>query len=77
MLHMHARMIAIYVASYYSLIAIVWPDYFSIVFIPSYPMSVISCLDMQQWRIQDGAFGANAPPPPPPTLWRSQPYTSD
>ena len=19
-----------------------------------------------QWRIQDGAFGANAPPPPPP-----------
>ena len=30
---------------------------------------------LTQWRIQDGAFGANAPPPPPPlsTLWRSQP----
>ena len=21
-----------------------------------------------QWRIQDGAFGANVPPPPPPPL---------
>ena len=27
---------------------------------------VIFCV--LQWRIQDGAFGANAPPPPPPPL---------
>ena len=32
--------------------------------------SAIMCI--RQWRIQDGAFGANAPPPLS-TLWRSQP----
>ena len=28
-------------------------------------LSSLSVDNSKQWRIQDGAFGANAPPPPP------------
>ena len=35
-------------------------------------LPIILAADASQWRIQDGAFGANAPPPL--TSWKSQPY---
>ena len=35
--------------------------------LPSNTTSVSSKMNTLQWRIQDGAFGANAPPPSPPS----------